>query len=90
MSLSRIGLKLRSGLEFVRCFSWASRRAVVYSANGDPAQVLSVKRIPPLSDYVPPGHVGIRFLVSPINPADLNVIQGAVVIHSFGAVWMII
>ncbi|CAE6528547.1 unnamed protein product [Rhizoctonia solani] len=58
----------------IRHFS--SRRAVIYSNTGDPAQVLSVSRISPLPDSVPPGHIGVKFLLSPINPADLNVVQG--------------
>ncbi|CAE6516070.1 unnamed protein product [Rhizoctonia solani] len=58
----------------IRHFS--SRRAVIYSDTGDPAQVLSVSKIAPLPDSVPPGHIGIKLLLSPINPADLNVVQG--------------
>ncbi|KAB5594923.1 Mitochondrial trans-2-enoyl-CoA reductase [Ceratobasidium theobromae] len=57
-----------------RCFS--SRRAILYSATGDPAQVLSVSKISPLPEAIPVGHVGVKFLLSPINPADLNVVQG--------------
>ncbi|KAG8762039.1 mitochondrial 2-enoyl thioester reductase, partial [Ceratobasidium sp. 423] len=58
----------------IRHFS--SRRAVIYSNTGNPAQVLSVLKVSPLPDSVPPGHVGIKLLLSPINPADLNVVQG--------------
>ncbi|CAE6417494.1 unnamed protein product [Rhizoctonia solani] len=58
----------------IRHFS--SRRAVIYSGAGDPAQVLSVSKVSSLPDSVPAGHVGIKFLLSPINPADLNVVQG--------------
>ncbi|CAE6406027.1 unnamed protein product [Rhizoctonia solani] len=58
----------------IRCFS--SRRAVIYSDTGNPPQVLSVSKVSPLPDNVPPGHVGIKLLLSPINPADLNVVQG--------------
>lgn len=60
-----------------RCFS--SRRAILYSATGDPAQVLSVSKISPLPEAIPVGHVGVKFLLSPINPADLNVVQGKMV-----------
>ncbi|KAF9447718.1 trans-2-enoyl-CoA reductase [Macrolepiota fuliginosa MF-IS2] len=50
-------------------------RAVVYSRNGDPADVLSVATYPSLPPPAP-GTVNIRFLLSPINPADINVIEG--------------
>ncbi|KAL5633299.1 hypothetical protein ACGC1H_003708 [Rhizoctonia solani] len=58
----------------IRHFSF--RRAVIYSDTGNPAQVLSVSKIASLPDAVPPGHIGIKLLLSPINPADLNVVQG--------------
>lgn len=50
-------------------------RAVIYSENGDPSKVLSVLTFP---DLPPPGSdsVTIKFLLSPINPADINVIEG--------------
>ena len=57
-----------------RCFS--SRRAVVYSTTGNPPEVLSVSKVSALPKDVPVNHVGVRFLLSPINPADLNVVQG--------------
>ncbi|CAA7267387.1 unnamed protein product [Cyclocybe aegerita] len=62
----------------VRLFSTSSRvlgRAVVYAQNGDPAKVLSVLTYPPLPTP-PPNSVNIKFLLSPINPADVNVIEG--------------
>ena len=49
-------------------------RAARLSAHGDPAQVLRVEDV-----TVPepsPGQVGLRMLLAPINPADLNVIEG--------------
>ncbi|CAE6401208.1 unnamed protein product [Rhizoctonia solani] len=58
----------------IRHFS--SRRAVIYSSTGDPAQVLSVSKISPLPDSVPIGHIAVKLLLSPINPADINVVQG--------------
>ncbi|KAF9005902.1 trans-2-enoyl-CoA reductase [Cyathus striatus] len=54
--------------------SWADR-AVVYSENGDPSQVLSVLTYPSISPP-PPNSANIKFLLSPINPADINVIEG--------------
>ncbi|KAF8159723.1 trans-2-enoyl-CoA reductase [Crassisporium funariophilum] len=61
-----------------RYFSTSTRlldRAVVYSQNGDPAKVLSVLTYPSLSPP-PPNSVNIKFLLSPINPADINVVEG--------------
>ncbi|KAG9121509.1 mitochondrial 2-enoyl thioester reductase [Ceratobasidium sp. 392] len=58
------------------CRLFSSRRAVVYSETGDPAQVLSVSRVSILSEQIPAGNVGVKFLLSPVNPADLNVVQG--------------
>ncbi|KAF8957439.1 hypothetical protein BDZ97DRAFT_1924592 [Flammula alnicola] len=62
----------------VRRFSSSARRldrAVVYAQNGDPSKVLSVLTYPPLSGP-PPNSVNIKFLLSPINPADINVVEG--------------
>ena len=52
-----------------------SGRAVVYAANGDPATVLRVRSIPALP---PPaaGTLNLQVLLAPINPADLNVVEG--------------
>ncbi|KAH6916238.1 trans-2-enoyl-CoA reductase [Coprinopsis sp. MPI-PUGE-AT-0042] len=51
-------------------------RAVVYTENGDPSSVLDVISIPPIPATPPPNSVNIKFLLSPINPADINVIEG--------------
>ncbi|KAG8757585.1 mitochondrial 2-enoyl thioester reductase [Ceratobasidium sp. 428] len=66
--------RLLSPRPFYRCFS--SRRAVVYSETGDPAQVLSVSKVSALPEQVPTGSVGVKFLLAPVNPADINVVQG--------------
>ena len=50
-------------------------RAVVYAENGNPAEVLRVKSFDPLPPP-PPGSVNVRFRLSPINPSDINVVQG--------------
>lgn len=57
-----------------RLFSTANR-AVVYTQTGNPSDVLSVLTYPPLPG---PGRntVNVRFLLAPINPADINVIEG--------------
>jgi trans-2-enoyl-CoA reductase len=53
----------------------AGNRAIVYNTNGDPARVLSALSFPELPPP-PPNTVNIRFLLAPINPADINVIEG--------------
>lgn len=62
----------------IRLFSSTVRRpdrAIVYSENGNPAKVLRVLTYPSLAPP-PPNSVNIKFLLSPINPADINVIEG--------------
>ncbi|KAG1807793.1 uncharacterized protein BJ212DRAFT_1281490 [Suillus subaureus] len=53
----------------------AGNRAIVYNTNGDPARVLSAFSFPELPPP-PPNTANIRFLLAPINPADINVIEG--------------
>lgn len=50
-------------------------RAIVYSSNGNPSSTLFARTFPNLP---PPraNTVNVRFLLSPINPADINVIEG--------------
>ena len=55
----------------VRCLD----RAIVYSEVGNPVKVLRVLTYPSLTPP-PPNSVNIRFLLSPINPADINVVEG--------------
>ena len=60
-------------------------RELVYAAVGNPATVVAVKsRVLPLSDYLPKGHVLLRFLASPINPSDINQVQG---VYAVKPVW---
>jgi len=71
LMISRLRLSVRAFSTSARC----TDRAVVYSSNGDPANVLGVLSYP----NIPPPHpnsVNIKFLLSPINPADVNVIEG--------------
>ncbi|OAX40684.1 NAD(P)-binding protein [Rhizopogon vinicolor AM-OR11-026] len=53
----------------------SGNRAIVYNSNGDPARVLSAVSFPELSSP-PPDTLNIRLLLAPINPADINVIEG--------------
>jgi len=63
-----------------RLFSTSARiqtnRAIVYSQNGQPADVLRALTIPNLTTPPSPQTVNLRFILSPINPADVNVIEG--------------
>ena len=52
-----------------------ANRAIVYSQNGQPAEVLRAFTIPALPAPLPQT-VNVRFILSPINPADVNVIEG--------------
>lgn len=53
-----------------------TNRAIIYSQNGQPADVLRVLTIPTLTTPPSPQTVNVRFILSPINPADVNVIEG--------------
>ena len=78
MSRRRI-LSLPSIASSARPFSTSARiqanRAIVYSRNGQPADVVRALTIPNLIPP-PPQTVNLRFVLSPINPADVNVIEG--------------
>lgn len=52
-----------------------ANRAVVYTASGDPKSVLSVVTYPDLPSP-PPHSVNVRYVLSPVNPSDINVIEG--------------
>jgi mitochondrial enoyl-[acyl-carrier protein] reductase / trans-2-enoyl-CoA reductase len=53
-----------------------ANRAIVYSQNGSPADVMQALTIPRLTIPAAPQTVNVRFILSPINPADVNVIEG--------------
>ena len=63
-----------------RLFSTSARiqtnRVIIYSQNGQPADVLRALTIPNLTTPPSPQTVNLRFILSPINPADVNVIEG--------------
>ncbi|KAJ7180484.1 hypothetical protein C8R46DRAFT_1069601 [Mycena filopes] len=52
-----------------------ANRAIVYTQTGDPSQVLSALTYKPLP-APPPATINIKYLLSPINVADLNVVEG--------------
>jgi trans-2-enoyl-CoA reductase len=61
-----------------QCSRLSSSFAVVYESYGDPGQVL--KQVDTtdqvLNAPLPDDQVLVKFLASPINPADINTIQG--------------
>ncbi|KAL1756815.1 hypothetical protein FB107DRAFT_210590 [Schizophyllum commune] len=61
-----------------RTFSTSARRAdraIVYAKNGEPSSVLRAVSYPPL-EAPKPGTINVKYILSPINPADVNVIEG--------------
>jgi len=52
-----------------------ANRAIIYSSNGSPPSVLSACTFPSLPSP-PTNTVNVKYLLSPINPADINVIEG--------------
>jgi hypothetical protein len=73
------GLSLSFYATHTRLFSISARnqsnRAIVYSQHGQPADVVRALTTPSLP-APPPQTVNVRFILSPINPADVNVIEG--------------
>ncbi|KAF9473358.1 NAD(P)-binding protein [Pholiota conissans] len=62
----------------LRSFSTTTHRparAVVYTTTGAPTEVLRVLTYPTLPPPAP-GSINVEFLLAPINPADLNVVEG--------------
>lgn len=64
-----------SALSFSTSTSVRANRAMFYENTGNPTQVLGALTYPSLSPP-PAGSVNIRFLLSPINPSDVNVVEG--------------
>lgn len=52
-----------------------ANRAIVYEKPGAPTSVLSALTYPSLPSP-PPHSVNVRFILAPINPADVNVVEG--------------
>ncbi|KAL0953383.1 hypothetical protein HGRIS_004622 [Hohenbuehelia grisea] len=70
--------RLSSRSALTRVFSTSTsrtNRAIVYSQPGNPGTVLRALTYPPLASP-PPNTLNIKFLLSPINPADINVVEG--------------
>lgn len=76
MSRMRIPLIATSARLFSTSARIQTSRAIIYSQNGQPADVLRALTIPSLTTPPSPQTVNLRFILSPINPADVNVIEG--------------
>lgn len=63
----------RSSLPFMS--ARYAHRAVVFTRNGEPASVLSTLTYPALPPP-PPHSLNLKFRLSPINPSDINVVEG--------------
>jgi len=66
-------------LQYSRHFSTSSilfaNRAIIYTSDGSPSSVISALTFPPLPPP-PTDSLSLKFLCAPINPADINVIEG--------------
>lgn len=73
--LNCIPTALMAFLATRRLFQQCTNRAIVYSQNGDPSKVLTALTYPSLP---PPtsNTLNVQFILAPINPADLNVVEG--------------
>lgn len=60
---------------FSTSLSCGANRAIVYKRPGDPTEVLETITFPTLPSPEP-NSVNIKYILSPINPADINVVEG--------------
>ncbi|GJN67528.1 mitochondrial 2-enoyl thioester reductase [Purpureocillium lilacinum] len=70
LHLPRTAVRYRSGP-----YGYTQAKALVYSKNGEPADVLKL-HTHSISPSIPSTSVLVRCLAAPINPADVNTIQG--------------
>ncbi|KAH9479593.1 Enoyl-[acyl-carrier-protein] reductase, mitochondrial [Psilocybe cubensis] len=78
INLLMFSLLRSSSVSLARRFSTSTvrpDRAVVYAIPGPPTEVLRVLTYPDLPPP-PPNTLNIKFLLAPINPADINVVEG--------------
>lgn len=62
-------------LRFTTSSTLRANRAIYFEKTGDPSHVLSALTFPSLP-APPSGSVNVRFRLSPINPSDVNVVEG--------------
>ena len=73
--LQRLAVARPRNINFSTYSALLANRAIVYTANGSPPSVLSALSFPSLPS--PPSNtLNIKYLLAPINPADINVIEG--------------
>lgn len=69
-------LRLRpKGQQFSTSTALFAHRAIIYTTNGSPPSVLSAVSYPSLPAPLPKS-LNVKYILSPINPADINVIEG--------------
>ncbi|KAH7316526.1 hypothetical protein B0I35DRAFT_354379 [Stachybotrys elegans] len=68
--LPRTAVRRKSGP-----YGYTQAKALVYSKNGEPSDVLSL-HTHSISPSIPSSSVLVRTLAAPINPADINTVQG--------------
>ena len=75
----RYAASIASPAKVLRTFSTSASthatRALVYSAKGAPHKVLSARTFPRLPSPAP-GTVNVRIVLAPVNPSDVNVLEG--------------
>jgi len=75
MSSARILGKVGKVARYSTSNSTIPFRAAVFSKPGAPRDVISIKSFQPLN-HPSDGHVQLRMRMAPINPSDINVLQG--------------
>ncbi|KAJ6443933.1 alcohol dehydrogenase superfamily, zinc-containing [Purpureocillium lavendulum] len=70
LALPRLSVRCKSGP-----YGYTQAKALVYAKNGEPADVLKL-HTHSISPSIPSTSVLVRCLAAPINPADINTIQG--------------
>jgi mitochondrial enoyl-[acyl-carrier protein] reductase / trans-2-enoyl-CoA reductase len=68
-------LRLTAHRRFSTSSALLANRAIVYHSNGDPRSILSALTFPSLPPP-PPNTLNVKYLLAPVNPADINVIEG--------------
>lgn len=65
-----------SKLPINSCFKRSLSTAITYSAYGKPSEILKVTDIPSVAKQLNDNEVELKILAAPINPADINMIEG--------------
>lgn len=71
---NRVSGRLTEGRRYISVYGYIQAKALVYSKYGEPKDVLHLHK-----HSIPPPHgtkVNLRLLAAPLNPADINQIQG--------------